>query len=359
MKARQGNTFTPILGGWVVIDYLSSLLKGTEISSIILNFDITGVLVAGVEAIDMLDLIDIKLTRDGNKKLVDCTLGDLQRLGMLKSKTNYGNIATIAALAVQPIEIVIPFEDKARPNPKDTSLIVDTLKSLQLEFRNNIPVLSATIGNVETMQVYETQKTSVRITSDRYLLRQGVVIGGAVQQWGHAIQSALRSLLLINGTLTNLTYLQVDGGNDTIYDGEPDELICFAQEILEANPPGANGCLALPFLSNGQGYGGTNEMPLNLRFTTGGALTVNIFEDYIICPNPDKIKKELSVAKPYMTKADYSVRAVDKNSATMTQDATSKASIIPQVKITPNIAVAKKVNPNTAEMNIEARIGIL
>lgn len=364
MRCRQANTITPIKGSWVIDNYLASCLKNTELHSIIFDIDITNNAVGAIEATDVLDLINVRLTRDGNNKLVDCSMGDLLRIGMIKHKTNYGDVGSVAGGGgTFACEVVLPIADKSRPNPEDTAISVNTLKSLQLEIQDN-NTASQVLAPIETMITFQNQKNSLRINSDRYILKSGVVIGGAVNQQSYPLQECLRTLALVIGTLTNLSYLSVDGGDETIFDGEPDELVAFSRDALELNPPDTaftsagvdltTTCIPLPFLGKNDGYGKGKSMPVNFRFTTAGAITLNILEDYIVTPNTKKVNEYTQTALPFKNLSSVKAYAVGKNGSKLTADKTAKATIVPQVKINTGDTIAQPLSRETSDINLEA-----
>lgn len=367
MRTRQGNSFNTIKGSWAVVDYLSSLLKKTELQALVLNFLITNNDAgAAIEATAVLDLIDVKLTRDGNKTMFDCTLGDLLRIGMQKDRTNYGSIGTVAlGGGTFNCQVVIPFADKARPQPKDSSLVVDTLKSLQLEIRDN-NVATTVLSAIETMQIIDDAKTSLRITSDRMVLSGGITIAAATPKFPYPIHSAHRTLCMLVGTRTNLSYLQVDGADHAIVDGEPDEILTAAMNALALNPPdlawtsaGANmlnTCLPIPLLENGDGYGGTMHQALNFRMDTTGAVSLRLVQDFVDMPDTKRISEQMKVARPGLQASQARISAIGKNGQRLTNQQAARAGIIPQLKIAETAATNKALNPATADINLEAAI---
>ena len=365
MLNRQTDTFALVGGNWVVRDFLPNLLKDTEVHYFIFNVAITNNTGAAIQALSVLDAIDIRLTKNANRRLVDCRLGDLMRIGIVKSKNNYNADQSIANAGTANIHIVLPFVDKSKENFKDTALVVNTIKTLQLEMRYNT-IADVTLSNIETMVDFEKAGKSLRVNSERYIQRSSVVIAGAGQRQRWNYKPAIRTVTLIQGDYTNLSYLSVDGDKETIFDGEPDELICSARSSLNlqnyAEVTDGTGLLLtadtipLPFVGDKASYSEQPEQQMILWFTTTGAYSCNIIEDYIIAPSSKDVSEQIKIAMPNQSINNLKSYAVDKNAKRLSGSEMAKASFIGQVKVSPITDEITATNDNTASLQVEARV---
>lgn len=368
MRCKQGVSLTPLDNAWVPDDFLKSSLVGkTEVTYVTLQLVITNNSGGAIESATVLDAIDVRLTRDGSKRLVDCSMLDLHKLEVLKNRNSNNNISSIPNAGTKSVCVVIPFCDYSRPNPMDTALVVDTVKSLFLEVRYNA-IAGVTLSTIETMIHFEVAQSSLRITSDRYLRKQGVNIGGAVPKYPIPVDSQLYSLAWIYSAanFANLSLVDIFGGSDILYTGEPDDINYGAASALGLDfndvPVDSTGTLItdntliLPIINRMDGYGKGKAMPITANLTTSGAFNASIFTDSITPPSPSRVERQLKRVLPHKDINRLMIKAVDKRGSKHGDPGKVGAmKIVPQFKVSEIGKTPEPAHPNTASANVEAK----
>lgn len=368
MRNKQGAPITLVNDSWVPDDFLkSSLLRKSEVLYITLQGVITNNTGGAIESKTVLQAIDVRLTRDGSKRLIDCSMFDLHNIEVLKHHNSNNNIASIPNAGTKSFCVVIPFADFSRPNPMDTALVVDTLKTLFLELRYNA-IANVTISAIESMVFYEPVGSSLRITSDRYIRKQGVSIAGASTKYPIPIDSQLYTFMYLysESNFAQLSLVDIFGGSDVINTGKPDDINYGAATGLQIDLNDfaiestgtllTDKALLLPFLSRYAGYGKGSAMPITFNLTVGGAFAGDIVMDSITPPSPSRTERYLKHVMPHANVNSLMIKGVDKRGSKHGADKVGAMKIAPQFKVSLIGKTPTPVHPNTAKASIEAKL---